>query len=133
MPEEIFQKLAQVVIDGDIENAEALAKKVVEQGLDAHACIREGLIQGIQRVGGLFESGEYLLPDLIISADAMEAALNVLESALVGDQKREIIALVVLRTKEGDQHENCKILLGTMLTGKDLTDTQKLPFLQWLS
>ena len=133
MSDEIFQELAQVVIDGDIENAEALAKKVLEQGIDAHDCIREGLVKGIQRVGDLFAGGEYLLPELITSADAMEAALNVLEPALIGDQKREIIAFVVLRTMEGDHHENGKILLGTMLTDKDLTDTQKLPFLQWLS
>lgn len=133
MSEEIYQKLAQVVIDGDIENAKALAGKVVDQGLDAHACIREGLIKGIQRVGSLFARGEYQLPELFISADAMEAALKVLEPALIGDQKKEIIALIVLRTMEGDQHENGKILLGSMLTSKELTDSQKLPFLKWLS
>jgi methanogenic corrinoid protein MtbC1 len=133
MSEEIIQELAQVVIDGDIENAEVLAKKVVEQGLDANACIMEGLINGLQRVGSLFASGEYRLPELIISADAMEAALKVLEPALIGDQKREVIAVVVLRTMEEGQNENGKIFLGTMLTDKDLTNAQKLPVLQWLS
>jgi methanogenic corrinoid protein MtbC1 len=133
MSEEIYQQFAQVVIDGDIEYAEALAKKAVEQGLDAHACIREGLVKGIQQVGDLFASGEYLLPELILRADAMEAALNVLEPALIGDQKREIISLVVLRSMEVDQNGNSTILVGTMLNGKDLTETQKLPFLTWLS
>lgn len=133
MSEEIYQKLTQVVIDGDIEIAKDLAKKVVEQGLDADACIREGLIKGIQRVGELFASGEYQLPELFNSADSMEAAFSVLEPALVGDQKREVVALLVLRKMEADQHENGKFLLGTMLTDKGLTDTRKLPFLQWLT
>lgn len=133
MSEEIYQQFAQVVIDGDIEYAEALAKKAVEQGLDAHACIREGLVKGIQQVGDLFACGEYLLPELILRADAMEAALNVLEPALIGDQKREIISLVVLRTMDDDCNGNGKILVGTMLNGPDLTETEKLPFLKWLS
>ena len=133
MSEEIYQKLAQVVIDGDIEKSEALAKKVVEQGLDVRACIKEGLLKGIQRVGSLFASGEFHLPELINSADSMEAALSVLESALVGEQKREIVALLLLRKMEGDQYENGKFLLGTMLTDEDLTDSKKLPYLKWLT
>jgi methanogenic corrinoid protein MtbC1 len=132
MSEEMYQQFAQVVIDGDIEYAEALAKKAVEQGLDAHACIREGLVKGIQQVGDLFASGEYLLPELILRADAMEAALNVLEPALIGDQNREIISLVVLRTMDGDHNGKGKILVGTMLNGHDLTDKQKLPCIKWL-
>ncbi len=133
MSKEIFQKLAQIVIDGDIENAEALVEKVLEQGLDAHACIKEGLIRGIQHVGGLFASGEYQLSELIKSADAMEAALQKLEPALSGDHNREIIGLVVLRSVDPDNAENGKILLGTMLTGKELTASGQLPFLEWLS
>ena len=133
MSEEIYQKLAQVVIDGDIEKSEALAKKVVEQGLDVRACIKEGLLRGIQRVGSLFARGEFHLPELINSADSMEAALSVLEPALVGDHKREVVALLVLRKMEGDQYENGKFLLGTMLTDEDLTDSQKLPYLKWLT
>lgn len=133
MSEEIYQKLAQVVIDGDIENAETLAKEVVEQGLDARICINTGLIKGIQRAWDLFASGEFELPELINSIDSMEAALCVLESVLVGEQNREIISLLLVRKIEGDQNENGKFLLGTMLIDEDLTDSQKLPNLKWLT
>ena len=84
MTEEMYKRLAQAVIEGEPEDAEALAKEALEQGLDPLACITEGLTAGIQQVGKLFASGEYFLPDLIIGADAMKVALDVLEPMLAG-------------------------------------------------
>jgi corrinoid protein of di/trimethylamine methyltransferase len=116
MTEEIYKKLEQAVIDGEPEDAEALAKEALDAGIDPLACINEGLMKGIQKVGELFSTGEYFLPELIIGADAMKSALDVLEPALAGGQKREVVANVVLGTVEGDLHEIGKTLVGTMLT-----------------
>lgn len=116
MSDEMYQKLAQAVIDGEPEDAEALAKQALDQGLDPLTCINEGLTKGIQKVGELFASGEYFLPELIIGAEAMKQALAVLEPAMVGDQSREVVGRVVLGTVEGDMHEIGKTLVGTMLT-----------------
>jgi len=124
MTKEMYKKLAQAVIDGEPEDAEAIAKEALEQGLDPLECITEGLTPGIQQVGKLFASGEYFLPDLIIGADAMKVALDVLEPMLVGDQQREVVGRVVLGTVEGDLHEIGKTLVGTMLiaNGFQVTD-----------
>jgi corrinoid protein of di/trimethylamine methyltransferase len=124
MEEELYSKLEQAVIDGESEDAEALAKQALEAGLDPLACIDNGLTKGIQRVGKLFSSGEYFLPELIMGADAMKAALNILEPALVGNQHREVVGRVVLGTVQGDLHEIGKTLVGTMLTanGFDVID-----------
>jgi corrinoid protein of di/trimethylamine methyltransferase len=116
MSTEYYEKLAQSVVDGEPEDAEQLAKQALEMGLDPLTCINEGLTKGIQRVGELFASGEYFLPELIIGAEAMKLALAVLEPALVGDQSREVLGTVVLGTVEGDMHEIGKTLVGTMLT-----------------
>ena len=113
---EIFEKLAQAVIDGEPEDAVALATEALEQGVNPLECITKGLTVGIQKVGELFASGEYFLPELIIGADAMKGGLDVLEPALLGGQKREVVAQVVLGTVEGDLHEIGKTLVGTMLT-----------------
>ena len=115
MPAELYDKLAQAVIDGEPDDAEDLAKQALDQGLDPLTCINEGLTKGIQRVGVLFSSGEYFLPELIIGAEAMKRALTVLEPAMVGDQSREVVGTVVLGTVEGDMHEIGKTLVGTML------------------
>jgi corrinoid protein of di/trimethylamine methyltransferase len=124
MTEEMHHKLAQALIDGEPEDAEALAKEALALGLDPLECITKGLTPGIQQVGKLFASGEYFLPELIIGADAMKAALDVLEPMLLGDQKREVVGRVVLGTVEGDLHEIGKTLVGTMLiaNGFQVTD-----------
>lgn len=116
MSMEMFEKLAQTVIDGEPEDAAELAQQALAQGLDALDCINKGLSPGIDEVGELFATGEYYLPDLILGGDAMKAALEVLEPALAGGQNREILGRVVLGTVEGDLHEIGKTLVGTMLT-----------------
>ena len=116
MSQEILARLAQSVVDGEPEDAEELAQQALDQGLDPLACINQGLSPGIDRVGELFASGEYFLPDLIIGGDAMKAALAVLEPALTGGESRKVVGRVVLGTVEGDLHEIGKTLVGTMLT-----------------
>ena len=124
MSEELYNKLAQAVIDGESEDAEALAQQALDQGVDPLACINQGLMVGIQEVGELFSKGDYFLPELIIGADTMKKALDILEPALVGGQKREVVGRVVLGTVVGDLHEIGKTLVGTMLTanGFQVTD-----------
>ncbi len=116
MPEEILSKLTQAVVDGEPEEAEALARQALGQGLDPLLCINQGLRPGIDRVGELFETGEYYLPDLIIGGDAMKAALAILEPALASGEGRQVLGRVVLGTVQGDLHEIGKTLVGTMLT-----------------
>jgi methanogenic corrinoid protein MtbC1 len=123
---------SQADVDGDIENAEALASQAAEHGLDTHACIRQALAMGIQRVGSLVAEGIFLLPEIFKCADAVETAFHVLEPAQTGDQKRDLFGWIVLRPMEAGQNEIGRILHGTMLT-QDLTDAQNIPYLQWLS
>jgi corrinoid protein of di/trimethylamine methyltransferase len=114
--QEHYEKLTQAVIEGEPEKAAELAEEALAQGLDPLECINQGLTVGMDKVGEMFASGEYFLPDLIIGGDAMKSALAVLEPALMGDQKRDIRGRVVLGTVEGDLHEIGKTLVGTMLT-----------------
>ena len=116
MPEEMYKKLKQAVIAGESEDASEFAREALKDELDALTCINKGLMPGIETVGELFSSGEYFLPELILGAEAMKAALDVLEPALVGDQQRDVVGKVVLGTVEGDLHEIGKTLVGTMLT-----------------
>ncbi|HEY5657347.1 MAG TPA: corrinoid protein [Myxococcota bacterium] len=116
MSEELFSKLTQAVFEGESEDAEALVQQALEQGIDPLACINEGLMKGIEKVGEYFSDGRYFLPELIQGATAMKAALDILEPQLVGDKKRESVGKVVIGTVAGDQHEIGKTLVGTMLT-----------------
>ena len=124
MSQEILNQLTQAVIDGEPEQAAALAQQTLQLGLDPLFCINQALTPGMQRVGELFESGEYFLPDLIIGGEAMKQALAILEPALVGGRQRQVLARVVLGTVKGDLHEIGKTLVATLLTanGFQVTD-----------
>ena len=124
MPQEMIDRLAQAVVDGEPEEAVELAQQALDAGLDPLECINQGLTKGIERVGVLFADGEYYLPDLIIGGEAMKDALAVLEPALASNQERKVTGRVLLGTVRGDLHEIGKTLVGTMLTanGFQVTD-----------
>jgi len=115
MSEEMLRRLKQAVIVGEAEEAAELTRQGLDQGLDPLVLIDEALTQGMNRIGELYSSGEYFLPDLVIGGDAMKAAFAILEPALVGTQEREPAARVVIGTVEGDIHEIGKTLVATML------------------
>jgi 5-methyltetrahydrofolate--homocysteine methyltransferase len=116
MLEGLYKKLAEAVVEGESEVAETLSKLALENGMDPLECINEGLTKGIQQVGLLFADGECFLPELVMSANAMKAALSILEPAMIGGKQREIIGTVVIGTVQGDLHEIGKNLVGSMLT-----------------
>jgi corrinoid protein of di/trimethylamine methyltransferase len=117
MTEELYKNMAQAVIDGDDEAAEALARQALDGGVDPLEAINEGLTPGMDVVGELYATGEYFLPDLILGGEAMKAALAVLEPALAAaGQERQVLGTVVLGTVQGDIHEIGKSLVGSMLS-----------------
>ncbi len=115
MSQEILDKLAESVIEGESEDAEKWAKEALEKGMNPLDCINNGLSKGIEKVGELFAEREYFLPELVIGGEAMKAGLAILEPALVAGEGREILGTVVLGTVKGDLHEIGKTLVGTML------------------
>jgi corrinoid protein of di/trimethylamine methyltransferase len=117
MSEELFKEMAQAVIDGDDEEATALARRALDEGIDPLAAINQGLTAGMDTVGELYATGEYFLPDLILGGEAMKAALAILEPALkAAGQERQVLGRVILGTVKGDIHEIGKSLVGSMLS-----------------
>jgi len=115
MSEELYKNMAQAVIDGDDEEAAALAQQALDAGIGPLDAINKGFTPGMDTVGELYASGEYFLPDLILGGEAMKAALAVLEPALnAAGQQREVLGKLVLGTVKGDIHEIGKSLVGSM-------------------
>ncbi len=117
MSQELFKRMAQSVIDGDVEAAAQAAQEVLDLGQDPLEAINKGFTVGMDEVGALYSSGEYFLPDLILGGEAMKAALAVLEPALLASgQERKVLGTVVLGSVKGDIHEIGKALVGSMLS-----------------
>lgn len=115
--EDIYSKMKKAVIDGDRDAAEALAREALSQNLNLNEVIDKGLVPGIQKVGKLWENGEYFLPELITSAECMKGAMEILRPAL---EKAHIatrsLGKVVIGTIEGDIHDIGKNLVGSLLS-----------------
>ena len=134
MTSEIFTQLANSLIDGDPEATYDLTKQALAAGIEPMTIIREGLMPGMNAVGDKFSCGEYFLPDLIIAADGMRSAMELLEPELRARQQTvESPGTVVLGTVAGDIHEIGKSLVGTMLSAngfKVLRPGCKCPYQQ---
>jgi corrinoid protein of di/trimethylamine methyltransferase len=114
---ELFQEMAQSIIDGDSDVSAELARRAVDQGIDPLEAISEGFVRGVNKVGEDFAKGDAFLPELVMAGEAMKAAVAVLEPELAKrGTERTVLGKVILCTVEGDIHEIGKTLVGTMLS-----------------
>jgi len=114
---ELFQEMAQSIIDGDSDVSAELARRAVDQGIDPLEAISEGFVRGVNKVGEDFAKGDAFLPELVMAGEAMKAAVAVLEPELAKrGTERTMLGKVILCTVEGDIHEIGKTLVGTMLS-----------------
>jgi len=112
----LYAEMRKAIVDGDGAAAGRLAGQAVRAGLDLLGVIENGYVPGLQRVGELWEQGEYFLPELISSAEAMKAAMAVLEPELQRSQlQARSGGKVVIGTVEGDIHDIGKNLVAAML------------------
>ena len=117
MTEELFQKMAQSILDGDSDVAVALAKQAIEAGINPLDAITKGFVLGVNQVGESFACGQAFLPELVMAGEAMKAAVAALEPEMQKrGTSRQVFGKVVLATVEGDIHEIGKTLVGTMLS-----------------
>jgi corrinoid protein of di/trimethylamine methyltransferase len=118
--ERLFEELTNAVITALPDEARRLASEALRQGIDPLAAIEQGLKPGMDVVGDGFANGDLFIPDLVMSGEAMKAAIAVFEEQLTKDkQKRQVLGRVVIGTVEGDIHEIGKTLVATMLTAND--------------
>jgi corrinoid protein of di/trimethylamine methyltransferase len=117
MPETNFVAMRQSIIDGAPDTASSLAQDAVAAGVAPLDAINQGYVPGMQDVGEQFAKGQMFLPDMMASAEAMRAAMAVLDPELkkLGTE-RPLAGVVVLGTTKGDIHEIGKTLVGTLLT-----------------
>lgn len=118
----LYAKMFDAVLNAEKDEAVELAKTSIEEGLDPRETIEEGFAPGINKVGDLWEEGEYFLPELVMSAETMKAAIEVLKPEL--EKKNEnapSLGIVVIGTIEGDIHDIGKTLVASLLSAAGFT------------
>ncbi len=114
---DLMTRLTEAVIAGDAAAAERLARAALDAGQDAQEVTETACIPGIRKVGELWEQGDYFLPELMASAEAMKAAMGVLRPSLERARAARLSrGTVVIGTIEGDIHDIGKNLVSSMLS-----------------
>ena len=122
MSQDLYDQMKQSVIDGEVEDAERLAQEGLDAGLAPGDILDSGFVKGIEEVGDLFGRGEFFLPELVQGAEAMKAAVAVLQPALdAAGGERKSLGVAVAGTVAGDIHEIGKTIVCSMLSAAGFT------------
>jgi corrinoid protein of di/trimethylamine methyltransferase len=110
----LLEELAESVIVGDASKAEFLAKEALNQKIAPYRAIMDGCGRGMEVCSEKFEKHEYYVPDLLIAARAMNAAIKILKPHIKADQEK-VVGKIVLGTVEGDVHDIGKNVVKILL------------------
>lgn len=116
MTRTLYAAMKAAIVEGDKATALELAETAVSSGTSLLEVIERGYLPGLQEVGELWERGDYFLPELIASAEAMKAAMGVIGPRLAAeDRAARSGGKVVIGTVEGDIHDIGKNLVAALL------------------
>ncbi|MCR5346108.1 MAG: corrinoid protein [Lachnospiraceae bacterium] len=111
--EELFAKIKAAVIEMDDEAVESLCNEAITENFDATEVIREGLIKGMDRVGELYATGEYFLPEVLTASFALNAGVDILKPYMKKEVSTKHVRIVI-GVVEGDTHDIGKNLVKIM-------------------
>jgi corrinoid protein of di/trimethylamine methyltransferase len=109
-------KLTDAILNGDAKGAVTIAKEALDEKVDPQELVSRYMIPAMDEMGRRFETGDCFVPELLISARAMKAALELLRPLLAA-KGAEPLGRVVIGTVKGDLHDIGKNLVASMLEG----------------
>jgi 5-methyltetrahydrofolate--homocysteine methyltransferase len=114
--DQVIKELYETVINGENRATPEKVQAALDAGIDAGVILNDGMVAAMSEVGRLFEEGEYFVPEMLISARAMQAGLSVLKPHLVKANIKSA-GKVLAGTVKGDLHDIGKNLVCMMLEG----------------
>ena len=111
-----FNALQQAVINGDANAARKLTEQALSEGIDPLTLVNGDLVPAMAEVGRRFETNEYFVPELLIAARAMKAALELMRPLLIARGNKPV-GRVAIGTVKGDLHDIGKNLVASLLEG----------------
>jgi 5-methyltetrahydrofolate--homocysteine methyltransferase len=101
----LIEEIVDATVHYDESRCVALARKALDEGLDPFKVIQEGFSQGMQIVGEKFSTLEYCLPEVMLAADAMNAATEILKPQLMESHEGNSQGIIVIGVMQGDIHD----------------------------
>jgi corrinoid protein of di/trimethylamine methyltransferase len=111
-----LKQLYEAVVRGDAKTTHAITQQALAEGIDPLELVNQYMVPAMDEVGRRFEANEYFVPELLISARAMKAALALIRPLLTarGDKP---VGRVAIGTVKGDLHDIGKNLVASLLEG----------------
>jgi 5-methyltetrahydrofolate--homocysteine methyltransferase len=106
----------KAVLEGNTREVQVGVEAALKEKITADQIMQNGLIAAMKEVGRLFEAGEFFVPEMLISARAMQSALVLLKPFLAASGAKAACR-VAIGTVQGDLHDIGKNLVGMMLEG----------------
>lgn len=113
---EILEQLSTCILEGDADSAPDLVRKALEEGVAPKMILDDGMVVGMNEVGDRFRRGDMFVPEVLMSAEAMQSGLEILRPELASSGVK-LIGKIVLGTVQGDLHDIGKNLVGMMCEG----------------
>ena len=107
----------EAILNGNIELAEKLANEAIEENIDINIAI-DAFSLAIRKAGDLFEEGDFFLPELMRSAEAMKGAMTVFKPKIMEDKADRSLGKVIIGTIEGDIHDIGKTLVAALMSAE---------------
>lgn len=111
----LIEEIVDATVHFDESRCVTLARQAIEEGLDPLKVIQKGFSRGMQIVGEKFSTLEYCLPEVMLAADAMNAATEVLKPQLMESREGDSEGIIVLGVIQGDIHDLGKNIVKIML------------------
>jgi len=108
------------VLSFQVDKVKELTQAELDAGTDIPSILNDGLINAMDEVGRKFSEGELFVPEMLMSAQAMKAGLEILKPHLT-EEVSHSRGIVVIGTVKGDLHDIGKNLVAMMLEGAGLT------------
>lgn len=115
-----FENLAQNVVSGNAAQVKKIVNAMLITGVSPLEIINQGLIGGMNIVGPLFKKGEMFVPEVLMSAKAMAAGIDIVKP-LIADTDMPSMGKVIIGTVKGDLHDIGKNLVSMMLESAGFT------------
>lgn len=116
MMQKALKILSDAIIDGSVETVRQQVQEALNENISAREILNEGLLKGMDEVGVLFKDGEMFVPEVLVSAKAMQAGVDIIKPVLLSDGVPPSAKILTV-TVEGDLHDIGIKLVGIMLEG----------------
>lgn len=112
----VLERIATGIIEGDADSVHDLARQAVDEKMPAVDVLNKGLVAGMNVVSELYKNNEIFIPEVLVSAKAMKAGMEIIRPLLVEAQV-ESRGRVILGTVQGDLHDIGKNIVAMLLEG----------------